>query len=86
MPFARNPLPNRYVVNPRADFDDFAIKFVTRNNRGDKCFGGPVIPRLDVQISATDACSKNPNLDIVFTNLWFWSICKNEAWAGGWFK
>src|SRR2546421_8593465 len=71
MSLAAHHLPRKKVRDICADFDNLTHKLMAHNHRHGNGFLRPIVPLVNMQVSAADSCSIDPNQDIVLPDLRF---------------
>ncbi len=76
---AADDLAGEKVAHVRADLDDFADEFVADDHGNRDGFSCPVIPFVDVDVSAADAGAVNADEDIIGADFGFGDILEPET-------
>ena len=79
MPFAAHDFAGMEIDDVRADLDDFADEFVSDHQRHRDGGAGPVVPFVNVEVSAADTGEQDPNQDIVDSDLRFGRFFEPET-------
>ena len=74
MPFSGNEFAGMKVIHIRADCDDLPDKLMTNDQRNGNRLLRPLIPVEDVNVSAADAGSQDPDQDIIDSDRGFGDV------------